>query len=96
MALHLVTGGAGFIGSHLAARLVETGDEVRVLDNLSTGSADNLGEVRGAVEFVEGDIRDADTLRRAMQGADCVFHQAALPSVSRSVRHARKACRASC
>lgn len=86
MTLHLVTGGAGFIGSHLAARLVEGGDRVRVLDNLSTGSAENLKGFRDGIEFIEGDIRDLEALQRAVQGTECVFHLAALPSVQRSVQ----------
>ncbi|MFQ5913605.1 MAG: SDR family oxidoreductase [Nitrospinota bacterium] len=86
MALHLVTGGSGFIGSHLTARLVERGEKVRVLDNLSTGSPENLKEIRNQVEFHEGDIRDPETVERGVEGADCVFHLAALPSVQRSVQ----------
>ena len=86
MALHLVTGGAGFIGSHLAARLAERGDAVRVLDNVSTGSSENLKAIQGQVEFIEGDVRNAETLERAVRGVECIFHLAALPSVQRSVR----------
>ena len=83
----LVTGGAGFIGSHIAAALVRRGDKVRVLDNLSTGFLSNLDAVRDDVEFVEGDVQDAETVARAVQGVDCVFHEAALASVPRSVEH---------
>jgi nucleoside-diphosphate-sugar epimerase len=86
MALHLVTGGAGFIGSHIAGRLIQNGDQVKVLDNVSTGSLQNLKDFREDIEFIEGDIRDEGTLKRAIKGVDCVFHQAALPSVQRSVQ----------
>jgi nucleoside-diphosphate-sugar epimerase len=86
MALHLVTGGAGFIGSNIAGRLVQNGDRVRILDNVSTGSLQNLKDFREDIEFIEGDIRDEGTLKGAVKGVDCVFHQAALPSVQRSVQ----------
>lgn len=78
----LVTGGAGFIGSALARRLLAGGHEVRVLDNLSTGSADGVPE---DAEFVEGDLRDLEVCRKAADACDVVFHQAALPSVPRSI-----------
>jgi nucleoside-diphosphate-sugar epimerase len=78
----LVTGGAGFIGSHLVEALRERGAEVRVLDDLSTGRRENLGE---GVELMEGDIRDAGVCRAACRGAVYVFHQAALGSVPRSM-----------
>ncbi len=81
----LVTGGAGFIGSHLVRRLVEEGDDVRVLDDLSTGKRENLLEVADSVELVEGDLRDPSALGRAVAGCECVFHEAALPSVPRSI-----------
>ena len=81
----LVTGGAGFIGSHLATALVQRGDEVRIFDNLSTGSLENLAHLKGKVEFVEGDLQDRSTLEQAIQGVDIVYHQAALASVPRSV-----------
>lgn len=80
----VVTGGAGFIGSNIAEALVRRGDRVRVLDNLSTGTHENL-EAAGDVELVEGDLRDADAVRRAVTGAEGVFHEAALRSVPRSV-----------
>ena len=86
--LALVTGGAGFIGSHLVERLLRDGDRVRVFDNLSTGSRDNLafGTRHGsALELREGDIRDLDVIAAATTGADVVFHQAAMRSVPRSV-----------
>jgi UDP-glucose 4-epimerase len=81
----LVTGGAGFIGSHLAAALVERGDRVRVLDNLSTGKRANLESIGGPVEFIDGDLIDPDTIGRAVQGIDLVFHHAALASVPGSI-----------
>jgi len=81
----LVTGGAGFIGSHIASALVERGDEVRVFDNLSTGCLENLAHLKGKVEFVEGDLQDRSALEQAIQGVDIVYHQAALASVPRSV-----------
>ncbi len=83
----LVTGGAGFIGSHLCRRLVLEGAFVRVLDNLSTGKKSNLAGILDSVEFVEGDMGDEQTARRCMQGIDIVFHQGALPSVPRSVEN---------
>jgi len=82
----LVSGGAGFIGSNLAEALVKRGDRVRVLDNLSTGKRENIAVLEGNVELVEGDIRSYHTVREALDGMDAVFHQAALPSVPRSVR----------
>ncbi len=85
MAKTLVTGGAGFIGSHLVEGLVAAGHEVVVLDNLSTGARENLDPVRGRVRFVEGDVRDAAALRPLLQGVSWVFHLAALASVPRSV-----------
>ncbi|MFO0870494.1 MAG: SDR family oxidoreductase [Pirellulales bacterium] len=83
----LVTGGAGFIGSHVVDALVARGDAVRVLDNLSTGKRDNLSEhlAAGRVELIEGDIRDAAAVARAVQGIELVYHEAALASVPRSV-----------
>jgi nucleoside-diphosphate-sugar epimerase len=85
MAKYLVTGGAGFIGSHIAETLVKRGDEVRILDDLSTGKMENLAGFAGRVEFIEGDIRDLGTCRRAVDGVRTVFHEAALASVVRSV-----------
>jgi UDP-glucose 4-epimerase len=81
----LVTGGAGFIGSHLATRLAEMGRAVRVVDNLSTGSRANLAHLEGRIEFIEGDLCDERTCARAVDGAEVVFHVAALPSVPRSL-----------
>ncbi len=85
MANYLVTGGAGFIGSHIARRLVREGHTVRVLDNFSSGKIQNLAPVRDDVEVMEADIRDDAACRKACQGMDAVFHEAALPSVPRSV-----------
>jgi UDP-glucose 4-epimerase len=85
MAICLVTGGAGFIGSHLTEALVARGHEVLVLDNLSTGDRANLDPVRDRVNFLAGDVTDADAVRTAVRGAELVFHQAALASVPRSV-----------
>jgi UDP-glucose 4-epimerase len=85
MAQCLVTGGAGFIGSHIVHALVARGDKVRVLDNLSTGKRTNLAAVAGDVEFVEGDLSDAAAVGRAVTGCEVVFHEAALASVPRSV-----------
>jgi UDP-glucose 4-epimerase len=81
----LVTGGAGFIGSHLVRALLARGDEVRILDNFSTGDRDNL-PAGGDWVLVEGDVRSDATVREAVDGADLVFHLAALPSVPRSIR----------
>lgn len=85
MARYLITGGAGFIGSNLAWALVTRGDEVRVLDNFSTGRDANLRGLEGRVSLVRGDITDAAVLDSAMEGVDFVLHQAALPSVPRSI-----------
>ena len=81
----LVTGGAGFIGSHLAEALVLAGHRVTVVDDLSTGKLHNLKHFEADVHFVRGDIRDYDVLRRVMRGVEVVFHQAAIASVTRSV-----------
>ena len=83
---YLVTGGAGFIGSHLTKRLVADGAVVRVVDNLSTGQLVRLEELRGSIEFVEGDLADVRVSDEVVEGVDYVFHQAAVPSVQRSVR----------
>src|SRR5262245_15344780 len=81
----LVTGGAGFIGSHVTEALLERGHRVRVLDDFSTGRRSNLDAVRERIELIEGSITDADVVRAAVEGVQCVFHLAALPSVQRSV-----------
>jgi UDP-glucose 4-epimerase len=85
MTIYLVTGGAGFIGSHIATALVERGDRVRVFDNLSTGKRENLDHLKGKVEFVEGDLVDRAAVAKALAGIDVIFHEAALASVPRSV-----------
>lgn len=82
----LVTGGAGFIGSNLAHKLVSDGHEVRIADNLSTGRLSNLNGIIERVEFMRVDLSDPDAARRAVSGTEVVFHQAALPSVPRSVK----------
>ena len=83
--LILVTGGAGFIGSHLVEALVARGERVRVVDSLATGRRENLAAVEGRFEWVEGDLADFDVCRRATAGATAVLHQAAIPSVPRSL-----------
>jgi nucleoside-diphosphate-sugar epimerase len=85
MAHYLVTGGAGFIGSHLSEELVRRGHTVRVADSLITGKRSNLDHIRG-VEFLEGDLADMDFAQRAVSGVQYVLHQAAIPSVPRSVK----------
>jgi len=85
MARYLVTGGAGFIGSHVVDRLVAEGHTVRVLDDLSTGRLENLQPVREQIEFVQGDIRDRAAVARACQGIDFVIHEAAWRSVPKSM-----------
>lgn len=85
MSSYLVTGGAGFIGSHIAEELARRGEQVRVVDNLSTGTRGNLSHLPG-VEFLQGDLADLETARRAVANVDYVFHQAALPSVPRSIQ----------
>jgi UDP-N-acetylglucosamine/UDP-N-acetyl-alpha-D-glucosaminouronate 4-epimerase len=82
---YLVTGGAGFIGSHIVKRLVNDGGQVRVVDNLSTGQARRLDALRSAIQFIEGDLAVEAIARRAVEGIDFVLHQAAVPSVQRSV-----------
>lgn len=83
--MYLVTGGAGFIGSHIAHRLLEIGEDVRILDNFSTGNRANLDALRGRAEVIEGDIRDPEVVHRAASGIQTIFHQAAEPSVPRSI-----------
>ncbi len=85
MSVYLVTGGAGFIGSHIVARLVSRGKNVRVIDNFLTGSPDNLSGVINDIELVEGDIRNAELIRKVMRGVSYCLHQAALSSVPRSI-----------
>ena len=85
MARFLVTGGAGFIGSSLVREIVSRGEEARVLDNFSTGKRENLHPFSGRIEVLEGSVDDPRLVERAMEGVDYVLHQAALPSVQRSV-----------
>ena len=92
---YLVTGGAGFVGSHIAAALAGAGARVRVLDDLSTGHAENLEEIGGEVEFVRGGLTEPDALERALRGVEVVFHEAAIPSVPRSVEDPEATHRAS-
>lgn len=81
----LVTGGAGFIGSNLADALIDNGAKVVIIDNLVTGFRENIDEIKGEVEFIEGDLNDASALSKALDGVEIVFHEAAIPSVPRSV-----------
>jgi nucleoside-diphosphate-sugar epimerase len=85
MALYLVTGVAGFIGSSIARALLNSGEKVRGVDNLSTGNLENIAEIRDRIDFREADIADLDAMRRACDGVDFVFHEAAIPSVPKSV-----------
>ena len=87
MSLALVTGGAGFIGSHLVEGLLARGYKVRVLDNFATGRRENLADVLQRIELLEGSVTNLTTARSAMRGVEAVFHQAALPSVPRSVKN---------
>ena len=83
---YLVTGGAGFIGSHTVDELVRRGHSVVVLDDLSTGKAQNISGVRSQIEFVQDSVTNLDAVHRACRGADCVIHLAAQTSVPRSVK----------
>ena len=83
---YLITGGAGFIGSHIVEELVKRGDSVRVIDNFITGKKENISTFLRKIELVEGDIRDSSVCREAVDGIDFVLHQAALPSVPRSIK----------
>ena len=85
----LVTGGAGFIGSHIAAALSASGARVRVLDDLSTGHRENLEEIGGEVDFVQGSVADEQLLPKAVENVELIFHEAAIPSVPRSVEAPR-------
>jgi UDP-N-acetylglucosamine 4-epimerase len=85
MKTYLVTGGAGFIGSHIAEELVRRGEKVRVLDNFITGKRENVASFQNFIDLIEGDIRDREICRRILRGIDYVLHQAALPSVPRSI-----------
>jgi nucleoside-diphosphate-sugar epimerase len=83
---YLVTGGAGFIGSNLVEELVRRGESVRVLDNFSTGRKENIAPFFDSIELIEGDIRSYHVIREAVEGIDAILHQAALPSVPRSIK----------
>jgi nucleoside-diphosphate-sugar epimerase len=83
----LVTGGAGFIGSHISAALVKAGARVRVIDDLSTGYRENLDEIGGDIDFIQASLADEARTRQALEGVEIVFHQAAIPSVPRSVEN---------
>jgi nucleoside-diphosphate-sugar epimerase len=85
MALHLVTGVAGFIGSSIACALLERGEQVRGIDNFATGKRANIAEIANRIDFREADLLDLEAMKQACQGVDCVFHQAAIPSVPKSV-----------
>ncbi|MCP2519612.1 SDR family oxidoreductase [Candidatus Aminicenantes bacterium AC-708-M15] len=85
MAFYLVTGGAGFIGSNIVRFLIKKGERVRVLDNFLTGKKENLASISDKIELIEGDIRHFEICLKATEGVDYVLHQAALPSVPRSV-----------
>jgi UDP-N-acetylglucosamine/UDP-N-acetyl-alpha-D-glucosaminouronate 4-epimerase len=85
MAHYLVTGGAGFIGSHLAEELLRRGERVRIVDSLITGKRQNMAHLNG-IEFIEGDLADLNVAQTAVKGVDYVLHQAAIPSVPRSVQ----------
>jgi len=85
----VVTGGAGFIGSHIAAALASSGARVRVLDDLSTGHRENLDEIGGDIDFVQGSVADEQLLSKALENVELIFHEAAIPSVPRSVEAPR-------
>jgi nucleoside-diphosphate-sugar epimerase len=85
----VVTGGAGFIGSHIAGALASSGARVRVLDDLSTGHRENLDEIGGDIDFVQGSVADEQLLSKALEGVELIFHEAAIPSVPRSVEAPR-------
>ncbi len=86
----LVTGGAGFIGSHIASALAAAGARLRIIDDLSTGYRENLEEIKGDVDFVHGSLADEKSLRTALEGVELVFHEAAIPSVPRSIENPRQ------
>ena len=82
---YLITGGAGFIGSNIAHKLLAMGKRVRILDNFSSGKEENLAAIKKEIELIRGDIRNTDTVQRAVEDIDYVFHQAALASVQASI-----------
>lgn len=85
MALHLITGVAGFIGSSIARALLDRGEQVRGVDNFATGKRENIGGILDRIDFRQADLLDMDAMRGACTGVECVFHQAAIPSVPKSV-----------
>src|SRR5262249_22195437 len=85
MAVYVVTGGAGFIGSHIAETLVARGETVKVIDNFSTGKRQNIQAFKSGIEMIETDIAEAQDLAEILGGADYVIHQAAIPSVPKSI-----------
>ena len=86
----LVTGGAGFIGSHIATALIQSGARVRVLDDLSTGHRENIDEIGSKADFIEGSVADEKLLSKVLDGVELIFHEAAIPSVPRSVQAPRE------
>lgn len=86
----LVTGGAGFIGSHIASSLTSIGARVRIVDDLSTGHRENLDEIGGDVDFIQGSVADQSLLERVLEDVEVVFHEAAIPSVPRSIENPRQ------
>ena len=86
----LVTGGAGFVGSHIASALVSSGARVRIIDDLSTGYRENLTEIGGDVDFVRGSLVDEQLLRKALKDVEVVFHEAAIPSVPKSIKNPQR------
>ena len=86
----LVTGGAGFIGSHIATALIQSGARVRVLDDLSTGHRENIDEIGNKADFIEGSVADEKLLSKVLDGVELIFHEAAIPSVPRSVQAPRE------
>jgi len=82
----LITGGAGFIGSNIARELTEQEYTVKILDNLSTGNLNNISDIKNKIELIIGDVRDIKIVKKVMKDVDYVFHQAALPSVPRSIQ----------
>ena len=85
MTHYLVTGGCGFVGSHLVEALVQKGERVRVFDNCSTGKAENIAHLKNQIELIDGDLRELETVHQAVAGIDYIFHQGARPSVARSL-----------
>ncbi|HZN09649.1 MAG TPA: SDR family oxidoreductase [Pyrinomonadaceae bacterium] len=86
----MVTGGAGFIGSHIASGLLAAGARVRILDDLSTGHRENVDEIGGDVDFIQGSVADDQLLAKALENVELIFHEAAIPSVPRSVEAPRQ------